>query len=292
MSEKVNRIPDGSNIHVQTLSGSTEIELVLADHRPGSYKFAIFDFDGTLSLIREGWREIMIPMMVEILSGLNSDESGPQIERTVSDFVDELTGQQTIFQMIRLCKEITARGGQPDDPAVYKKEFHDRLLAHIAGRVERLKSGASTEEEMSVPGSLAILKALQQKGLELYLASGTDHDYVIQEAKLLGIAEYFSGGIYGARENYQDFSKARLIAEILDKNDIRGEHLLGFGDGVVEIENVSQVGGTAIGVATNETTRQGINTWKRERLIKAGAALIIPHYRELNPLLDYLFPGI
>jgi phosphoglycolate phosphatase len=276
---------------VPTLSGSTEIELVLADHLPGSYKFGIFDFDGTLSLIREGWREIMIPMMVETLSDLGSDESEPQIERIVGDFVDELTGQQTIFQMIRLCEEIAARGGQPDDPAVYKKEFHDRLLAHIAGRVERLESGASSREEMSVPGSLAILKALQEKGLELYLASGTDHEYVVQEAKLLGIADYFSGGIYGARENFLDFSKAQLIAEILDKNDISGQHLLGFGDGYVEIENVSQVGGTAIGVATNETTRQGVNTWKRERLIKAGAALIIPHYRELNPLLDYLFPG-
>ena len=64
---------------------------------------------------------------------------------------------------------------------------------------------------MSVPWSLAILKALQEKDLELYLASGMDHEYVIQEAKL-GIADYFSGGIYGARENYRDFSKAQLIA--------------------------------------------------------------------------------
>ena len=108
-------------------------------------------------------------MMVQILSNLNSDESGPQIKRIVSDFVDELTGQHTIFQMIRLCEEITARGGQPDGPAVDKREFHDRLLAHISGRAERLESGTSKKEEMSVPWSLAILKTLQEKDLELYL---------------------------------------------------------------------------------------------------------------------------
>ncbi len=92
---------------------------------------------------------------------------------------------------------------------------------------------------------------------------------MIQEAKL-GIADYFSGGSYGARENYRDFSKAQLIAKILDKNDIRGEHLLGFEDGYIEIENVSLVGRPDSGVATKETTRQVVNTWKRERLIKAG----------------------
>ena len=93
----------------------------------------------------------------------------------------------------------------------------------------------------------------------------------------------------GAQDNYEDFSKAKLIAEILQKNTLSGELLLGFGDGYVEIENVSQVGGTAVGVASNESARSGINAWKRYRLISAGAALIIPDYRELPPFLAYLF---
>ena len=33
----------------------------------GQINQALFDFDGTISLIREGWQRIMIPMMVEIL---------------------------------------------------------------------------------------------------------------------------------------------------------------------------------------------------------------------------------
>ena len=49
------------------LSGSRQIEVITADLPAADYKYVIFDFDGTLSLIREGWRGIMIPMMVDLL---------------------------------------------------------------------------------------------------------------------------------------------------------------------------------------------------------------------------------
>mgnify|MGYP001174113893 CR=1 FL=1 len=187
--------------------------------------------------------------------------------------------------MIRLCKEIEVRGGRPKDRA-----FQDRLLNHIEKRISRLESGEIEPEALMVPGSHRLLEQLRSRGLDLYLASGTDREYVIQEARLLRIDGYFNGGIYGALDNYEDFSKAKLIADILAKNSLDASRLLGFGDGYVEIENVSQVGGTAVGLATNESTRSGINAWKRERLINAGAALIIPDYRELDSLLNYLFP--
>ncbi len=38
-------------------------------------RVVLFDFDGTLSLIRSGWVEVMVPMMVEILVDLKSGES-------------------------------------------------------------------------------------------------------------------------------------------------------------------------------------------------------------------------
>lgn len=273
-----------------TLEGTREIERVREDVTRGRYRFAIFDFDGTVSLIREGWREIMIPMMVERLSGLREDESDADLLGVVSDFVDELTGQQTIFQMMRLCDEIEARGGSPLPAADYKDEFSNRLLKHIEGRIQALQSGDKTPEDFTMPGSHELLEDLRSRGLDLYLASGTDHEHVAREAELLEIAHYFNGGMYGALDNYQDFSKAKLIAEILEKNQLDGDRLLGFGDGYVEIENVSQAGGTAVGVASNESTRTGINAWKRDRLIKAGAALIVPHYLEQTVLLNYLFP--
>jgi hypothetical protein len=41
----------------------------------------LFDFDGTISLIREGWPAVMVPMFVEMLPGLpgESEEARRQL---------------------------------------------------------------------------------------------------------------------------------------------------------------------------------------------------------------------
>ena len=36
-------------------------------------KHVVFDFDGTISLIREGWPEIMLPMFEELLPHVQND---------------------------------------------------------------------------------------------------------------------------------------------------------------------------------------------------------------------------
>ncbi len=69
------------------------IEIINHDHPRGDFRFALFDFDGTLSLIREGWQNVMIPMMVDILDELNSGESREEIESCVREFVEQLTGK-------------------------------------------------------------------------------------------------------------------------------------------------------------------------------------------------------
>ena len=94
--------------------------------------------------------------------------------------------------------------------------------------------------------------------------------------------------IYGALDQYERFSKAQVIQEILKSNDLRGDQLLAFGDGYVEIEEAKRVGGIAVGVATDEEKREGINAWKRERLIQAGADVIVPDFREQEALLAFL----
>ena len=272
------------------LPGTRQIEVVTDRLPTGNFRFAIFDFDGTLSLIREGWREIMIPTMVDTLSAIGTSETVEDLTTVVSKFVDALTGQQTIYQMIRLCEEITVRGGQPEDPLVYKERYHRALLDHINARIRALRTGLAKPEDFIVPESRALLQALVDRGLTLYLASGTDHDYVVQEAELLGVTSFFGDRIFGAVDNYEDFSKEKLIQQILQDPAITGDQLLGFGDGYVEIENVSKVGGTAVGVASNEATGVGFDAWKRTRLIDARADYMIPEYREQDLLLAHLFP--
>ncbi len=267
----------------------TAIEVLNEGVERGRIRHALFDFDGTLSLIRQGWQQVMIPMMVDILAQTPRAEERETMERVVTEFVERLTGKQTIYQMIQLCEEIRARGGTPADPLEYKRQYHELLWEKIKGRVEGLKRGTISQEQMLVPGSKEILAELRARGVKLYLASGTDRAFVIDEARALGIAQFFGEHIYGALDDYRRFSKAMLIGQIIEENNLSGPELVAFGDGYVEIENAKQAGGIAVGVASDEVRRAGINEWKRQRLIGAGADIIIPDFREARRLVAYLF---
>ena len=81
--------------------------------RPGvtaeGARVVLFDFDGTLSLIRSGWVEVMVPLMVEVLADLRSGETLPEIQAMVEDSVLRLNGKQTIYQMIALAEQVRQR---------------------------------------------------------------------------------------------------------------------------------------------------------------------------------------
>ena len=270
------------------LTGS-EIEVINPQIPRGHIRHALFDFDGTISLIREGWQGVMIPMMVEILRQTPKGRMEPEeeLERLVTDFVTRLTGKQTIYQMLRLCEEVRKRGGQPLDPLEYKRLYHERLWERIKGRVEALRTGRVEPDEMMVPGARAMLEALRARGVTCYLASGTDEPYVWDEARALRIDHYFAG-IYGALDDWKSYSKRKVIERIIGENGLSGKEFASFGDGFVEIEEAKAVGGIAVGVASNEATRKGINEWKRKRLIEAGADIIVPDFREHERLVGYL----
>lgn len=268
----------------------TQIEVLRPLDSLGGYRHVLFDFDGTLSLIREGWPDVMIPMMVECLLETGTKEPAQELEHLVRSFVMELTGKQTIYQMIRLTEEISKRGGKPLDPTEYKRMYHDRLMARIADRREGLRTGRIRPDDMLVPGAIPLLEELQRRNVELYLASGTDEIYVREEAELLGLDRYFGNHIYGAIDDYKRFSKAMVIDQILATHRIPGKLLLGFGDGYVEIQNVKDVGGIAVAVASDEARRSGrADPWKRDRLVGVGADIVVPDYRDWQVLVAYLW---
>ena len=93
---------------------------------------------------------------------------------------------------------------------------------------------------------------------------------------MLGLTAFFGPHIYGALDDYQNFSKKMIVERILRENSLRGEELLGFG-------------GVAVAVASDEVKRQGIHAWKRDRLVRAGADLVIGDYREVDLLMRLLF---
>jgi phosphoglycolate phosphatase len=267
----------------------TDIEIVRDDLPRGRFRSVLFDFDGTLSLLREGWPEVMIPMMVRILAETGTAESAAELSAAVEEFVMRLNGRQTIYQMIQLADEVRQRGGTPRDPLEYKRQYHEGLWERVAARLSGLRQRTIAAELMTVPGTHRLLGALGDRGLHLYLASGTDLAYVRDEAEAIGVADFFGAHIYGALDDYQSFSKKLVIDRILSEHRLRGDELLAFGDGFVEIEEVKRVGGVAVAVASDEVRRAGVNEWKRNRLLRAGADIVIPDYRDQDALLRFLF---
>lgn len=247
----------------------------------------LFDFDGTLSLIRQGWPEVMVPLFTELLPPLPNESEDARRQLCFDDIM-RLNGKQTIYQMMQLADRIRERGGAPRDPLEYKHEYLRRLDERIRHRTEGIRSGAIARDELLVHGSRSLLELLAGRDLPLYLASGTDEAFVKQEAELLDLTRYFKQHIYGAQDDYKRFSKKMVIERILRENGIAGEQLLSFGDGYVEIENTKQVGGLAVAVASDEANNGSGNfdEWKRQRLLGVGADMAIPDFRDADALLN------
>jgi phosphoglycolate phosphatase-like HAD superfamily hydrolase len=257
--------------------------------RPG-ISHVLFDFDGTLSLIREGWVDVMMAMFFEMLPPL-PHETAPAARQMLHDDIMRQNGKQTIYQMIQFAERIKERGGAAREPLWYKNEYLRRLDQRIADRLEGLRSGALKPDNFLVVGARDVLENLRQRNVPLYLASGTDEPYVRREAQLLQVAACFGQHIYGALDDYKKFSKKMVIERILRENNIPGEQLLAFGDGYVEIQNTKEVGGLAVAVASDEANNGSgkMDEWKRKRLLGVGADVVIPDFRDASTLIEIIF---
>jgi len=265
------------------------IEIVHRDASAAQAKAVIFDFDGTISLIRSGWVDVMVPMCVEQLAALGTGEPDSKLACAVEEFVWRLTGKETIYQMMALADAIRDRGGEPLEPLAYKRMYLDRLSLRISGRLGDLRRQRVSPDRYLVPGARELLESFVARGLRLYLASGTDDANVKEEADLLDVTRYFEGRVYGAQDDLKSFSKALLVQQILSVASFHPEELLVFGDGYVEIEEVKKAGGLAVGVATAEPECLLLDEWKRQRLIQVGADFIVPNYLQLDELTGTLF---
>ena len=272
-------------------SRTSTLEIIRQDADASRARVAMFDFDGTISLIRAGWEDVMVPMMVERLLDLNSGESEQELTAIVVEYVGQLTGRQTIFQMMEFADQIKKRGGEPADPLEYKHLYLDLLMDKIKHRREDLRAGRTPPDEMMVPGARRWLEELAERGLALYLASGTDQVYVREEAALLDVDRYFGANIFGALDDYKKFSKKILIERVIRESEFEGEQFVGFGDGFVEIENVKEVGGTALGMATDEPDCVQVDAVKRDLLIGVGADWIAPNFNCYDELRTTMFPA-
>lgn len=275
----------------------TEIELCVEAIPFGRIKHAVFDADGTISTMRQGWEEVMAPVMMKAILGdqYATVDRGlfEQVHRQVLAYIDQSTGLQTILQMESLVEMVREAGFVPDEKVLdkfgYKDVYNEALMEVVNARIAKLESGRLAVSDFTVKGAIDFLTALHNRGVTLYLASGTDREDVLHESTVLGCAEFFDGGICGAVGDVTKYSKRMVIDRIMTENDLSGPEMVVIGDGPVEMRECRKRGGIALGIASDEIRRYGLNPEKRTRLIKAGAQVVVPDFSGWHDLLNLLF---
>jgi sugar/nucleoside kinase (ribokinase family)/phosphoglycolate phosphatase-like HAD superfamily hydrolase len=276
----------------------TEFEIADRERPPKPVQFAIFDHDGTISTLRQGWEKVMEPVMVRAILGARytsaSEGLFQKVVERVRDYIDRSTGIQTLIQMHALVGMVREFGCVPPaeilDPAGYKHIYNDALMELVRARLAKLRRGDLGVEDYTLKNAVALVQALAQRGVRIYLASGTDEDDVVREAQELGYADLFTGGIHGATGDITREAKKVVLDRILeDIGPAAMDSVVTFGDGPVEMRETRRRGGFAVGVASDEVQRFGPNREKRARLIRAGADIVIPDFSQLPNLLALLF---
>jgi len=273
----------------------SDVEVVDFGRPPARLTHAIFDHDGTISTLRHGWEQIMEPMMIRSVLGeaLHTCEQSrlDAVRDSVRWYIDRTTGVQTLAQMRGLIDLVRDFGFVPAERILdehgYKELYNREILDTVRHRLDRLARGELGVADFTMKGAVAFLRALADRGVKLYLASGTDQRDVEVEAEALGYARLFEGRVFGAAGDLSQEPKRQVLARILEEIAAAGA-VVTFGDGPVELRETAKRGGLAVGVAGDEVQRWGWNMRKRQRLIEAGAALLVPDFAQGASLLRLL----
>ena len=283
---KTLRVSDPFRMEVVT--GLSELE-----KRP-AIEYAVFDHDGTISVLREGWEDIMEACMMQAVTGDRpvSPDLAEKIRQGNRDFIVRSTGIQTISQMEMLVGIVKKWGLVPEEeiltPKEYKAVYNKALLEFIARRVDNVRRGLLSPGDVTVGGSIPFLKTLAENGVKIYLASGTDQEDVRREAELLGYADYFTGGIFGSVGDVSNDPKKHVLKNILSAAGVDPARLAIFGDGPVEMRVARGSGALAVGIQSNEVRRYGWNESKHLRLLHAGADILIPDLLEYKRIASFI----
>lgn len=268
----------------------TTIE-VLIKQTPLPFKYAVFDHDGTVSVLRQGWEGVMRRHMFRAIAGdpPGCDPARQQaVRKRIDTFIEETTGVQTIIQMHGLVDMVREEGivpaGDIKTAAAYKADYVADLRRTVDIRLEQLADGLRTVEDFTVKGAVPFLHRLRERGVTLFLASGTDSPDTQREAAILGYADLFAE-ILGSVDDTERDPKAVVLSSLLQKVPTLDQgHVLVFGDGPVEIREGRKRGCRTVGVLSDEVRRFGWNAGKRPRLVSAGASLLIPDFSDTDTL--------
>jgi len=278
---------------------------------------AVFDFDGTVSWLRHGWPELMAGIFrSHCQAGGRSPKAprpmrnplSPRLGRTGRDIaalpmpdvpelpdfkpdILRLNGKPTIHQMRQFFDWANPRGYQTPSPEELLAEYQTALDETIATRVAELRSGRKRVDDFLVHGVEPFLAELDCRGIRLVILSGSVEHRVREEAQWLGVSGYFGRHIYGSPEHGSGFSKRLVLDRLVNEENLKPGDLLAFGDGPVEIEETKNLGGWAVGVASDEDEHhaRALDPVKRELLARAGADILVADFRDGERLCREIF---
>ncbi len=259
---------------------------------------ALFDFDGTLSRERDGWINLMVATNAAAMASSLPDVPISEIfDWTIND-IEQTIGIPTFQQMKRLAEAIRSRAGIALSPQRYKDVYNTALVAMVKSVHRQVELGQRPIEDLRVSGAIELLSALAEKlgHHALFLASGTDIEPVKESVQRLGFGPFFEDRIIASGFNgqFDDCPKLQIINQLVRERQLGPGQLLTFGDGVPEIEYTVRTGGIAVGVLTPDQSHykfRGHFTLenKRQRLIRAGAHVLVSDFREARKLINLLF---
>lgn len=269
---------------------------IISPFDPPMPRYVIFDHDGTISTLREGWEAVMRRHMFRSIVGdppRCRPERQTEIRREIDTFIEETTGVQTIIQMHGLVDMVRRFGLIPEeeiqDPPAYKADYTADLRRGVDLRLSHLQVGLRSIEDFTMKGVLPFLDELKRRGVTLFLASGTDQPDTIKEAQALGYADLFTE-IHGSVDDISNDPKALVLSRLLD--DIPAKErsrVCVIGDGPVEMREGRKRGCVTIGVISDEVRRYGWNNSKRQRLVTAGASILIPDFADWVSIVALLW---
>jgi len=256
----------------------------------GVIRHALFDWDGTLSLLRAGWGEVMLAQWLAELPPAKGETSASR-EQFAHDEIWRLNGKPTIHQMARLAELVAGRGGAARTASEYNADYQARLAAMVTARADRIRSGAAAADDFMVTGARDFMNRLAARGIVLHLASGTELRFITAEAQWLGVAHFFGHRFNGpAGPDDRAFTKRGIMDQILLEARLDGTALVAFGDGHVEIEQARAVGGFAVAVCSDESDWRSrrLDIAKQDRLTAAGAHFCVPDFVDAEAWLGRL----
>ena len=219
---------------------------------PTPQLIVLFDIDHTL---------IDYPMNRQTVAGALDAATG------TPDLLDQIDWQGTTDRW--LATEAARITDLPVDP-LYER-FADAYTRILGEHLARLPSTA-------LPGCTSLLHRLTaQHAAVLGISTGNTRRNAILKLEHAELSPYFTPLRGGFGDEYAD--RADLVRAAARECDLRpGDRLVVLGDTACDVRSALAAGAIAIGVATGDSTTEDLRT--------AGAAVALPHLRDLDAALE------